>query len=76
MDTPAARTWASIPQAARMLEVSPPVVRRLVARGVLPCRKLPGTHARIPVSALVELVEQHSRPGAIGPSLRTGKQIG
>jgi excisionase family DNA binding protein len=53
------KSWVTVPQAARLLEVSPPVIRRLVARGVLSARKLPGTHARIAVADLVEVVQQY-----------------
>jgi excisionase family DNA binding protein len=77
MDTLAAKSWVSVPKAARLIEVSPQTVRRLIARGALTARQLPGTQPRIAVSDLVELVERHSQPVASGPvPVGPRKQIG
>jgi hypothetical protein len=61
---PADRNWISLNEAARRLEVSPPVVRRLVDRGALTCRELPGCHPRVSVPDLTRLVSEHTRPAA------------
>ena len=58
---PTNRNWISLKEAARRLEVSPPVVRRLVDRQLLTCRALPGCHPRVPAAELARLVTDNTR---------------
>jgi excisionase family DNA binding protein len=56
------KTWIPLAEAARRLETSGPVVRRLIDRGQLSVRRLPGCHPRVAATELAQLIAQNTRP--------------
>jgi hypothetical protein len=62
-----AKTWIPLAEAARRLECSAPAVRRIVDRGLLTVREIPGTHPRVDARELDRLVIEHTRPAGRDP---------
>jgi excisionase family DNA binding protein len=57
--------FLSIPQAARLLGKGPAAVRRAVQRGDLAAVKVPGCQARVPATAIAELLEAAHQPALL-----------
>ena len=62
------RNWISIASAARTIEASTPVVRRLIDSGQLTVRRLPGCHPRVAAAELARLLEASTRPATAKPA--------
>jgi hypothetical protein len=56
------REWISYAECGRRLNCSIAVVRRLVQRGQLTARLVPGTRPRVLAADLARLSEQYTRP--------------
>ncbi len=66
------REWISQATAATLLDVSVPVVRSLIDRGLISVRRIPGCQPRVRRSEVLELAMAHIRP-AVSPFAAVGK---
>lgn len=58
------REWIPLAEAARRIESSHTVIRRLIDRRELSVRRLPGTQPRVKASELARLASDHTSPPA------------
>lgn len=61
------KTWIPLAEAARRIEASGPVVRRLIDSGQLTVRRLPGCHPRVAAAELNRLIvasTRHAKQGS------------
>jgi len=65
--------WLSIPQAGRLLGRSAKSVKRAIDAGSLAVSRLPGTHDKIPASAVAELLAAAHQPAGSAARLRRPK---
>ncbi len=70
--------WLTVPQAGRLLGRSAKSLKRAIDAGSLAVSRLPGTHDKIPASAVAELLaaaHQPAQPTAKLRSVAPGKNI-
>lgn len=58
------KSWIPLAEAARRIEASGPVVRRLIDRGELTVRRLPGGHPRVAAAELNRLIVASTHPAS------------